>query len=267
MTTRTKIHFAHANGFPAGSYRLLLNSMRSHFDVIAIEKLAHNPNFPVDIGWQNQVSEIVHFLHENQAEPCYLVGHSFGAVVSYLTACLHPHMVKGLVLLDPPLITGLTSLLFGSARKLGFADRLSPSKQAMNRCTSWPKETNVENYFKGKALFRDMHPECIADYVGSAVKEMPDELKLDFDHHIEATIFRTIPLNLRRYKLPYHIPGLIITGEKTKVCKSSSIAPFVKKNNLEHQVVKGGGHMFPLEQPMLVASMLNDKIAQWESQD
>ncbi|MFA3792083.1 alpha/beta fold hydrolase [Aliiglaciecola sp. SL4] len=266
MTSYSKIHFAHANGFPAGSYRLLLDSLGQNFEVFAIDKLAHNANFPVVLGWQNQVSELMAFIQEKQAEPCYLVGHSFGAVVSYLTACQYPRMVKGLVLLDPPLITGLTSLLFKSARKLGFGDRLSPAKQAMNRCTSWPKGTNVEDYFKGKALFKDMHPECIADYVGSAVKEMPDEFKLDFDHRVEANIFRTIPLNLERYKLPGNLPAAIITGEKTKVCKNTLIAPFIKKNKLEHLVVKGGGHMFPLEQPQLVATMINDKISQWDSQ-
>ncbi|WP_353372238.1 alpha/beta hydrolase [Aliiglaciecola sp. NS0011-25] len=265
MKTNSKIHFAHANGFPAGSYRVLLDSLSSQHQVIAIDKLAHNPNFPVDFGWQNQVAELVEYLHEKQAEPCYLVGHSFGAVVSFLTACQHPKLVKGLVLLDPPLITGLTSLLFKSVRRLGLADRLSPAKQAMNRCTTWSKDTDVESYFKGKALFKDMHPECIADYVSSAVKETPDAFKLDFDHRIEANIFRTIPLNMGRYKLPENLPAMIITGEKTKVCKERLIAPFIKKNKLEHLVVKEGGHMFPLEQPNLVAELINQKIAQWES--
>lgn len=260
------IHFAHANGFPAGSYRVLLDDLRQRHQVLALEKFAHNPNFPVDYGWSNQVAELSDYLQSHQVLPCYLVGHSFGAVVSFLAACRHPQSVKGVILLDPPLITGLTGLLFKTIRRTPWADRLSPAKLAANRCTTWPKDTDLVNYFANKALFKNMHPECIEDYVSSAVKETPNDLMLDFDNNVEANIFRTIPLNMGTYKLPKSIPATIITGEKTKVCKQKLIAPFIAKNNLEHLVVKGGGHMFPLEQPQHVASLILDKIDQWESQ-
>ena len=42
------IVFSHANGFPAGTYRLLFDAWReAGFAVHAIDKVGHDPRFPV----------------------------------------------------------------------------------------------------------------------------------------------------------------------------------------------------------------------------
>jgi pimeloyl-ACP methyl ester carboxylesterase len=261
------IHFAHANGFPAASYELMLEQLRQTANVFAVDKFAHNPEFPLNLGWGNQVSELIHHMSENRALPCYLVGHSFGAVVSYMAACKHPDKVKGLIMLDPPLITGVTSMLFRALRPTALFDRFTPAKQTLNRCTSWPVDTDLVAYFKRKQLFKDMHPSCIEDYVDSAIKPTDNGYELDFDHNIEANIFRTIPLDLARFYGQLKVPGLLITGEKTKVCRPHLIAPFIKHNKLVHKQIKNGGHMFPLEQPLLVANMVTQQLAQWHNQE
>ncbi|GAA0857278.1 alpha/beta hydrolase [Aliiglaciecola litoralis] len=266
MTNRRNltVHFAHANGFPAASYSLLLDAIEPMARVLALDKFAHNPVFPLSRGWGNQVDELIHFLTENNGVPSYLVGHSFGAVVSYMAACLHPDKVKGLIMLDPPLFTGVTSAVVKVLRPTPLFDRLTPARQTLNRCTQWPKGTDLTAYFSGKQLFKNMHPTCIEDYTKAAVKETDEGFELDFDHTIEANIFRTIPLNISRFYGKLRVPAVLITGEKTTVCRPHLIAPFIKHNQLQHKTVKDGGHMFPLEQPLFVAEMIKQQLAAWE---
>lgn len=264
MTKPVTLHFAHANGFPASSYRKLFSYLEGQFSIIALEKFAHNPAFPVDQDWSNPVKELSQYLQENSEEPVYLVGHSFGAVVSYMTACKFPQMVKGLIMLDPPLITGLTSMVVRSIRKTPLFDRLTPAHQTLNRCTSWPKGTNLIEYFQNKTLFKDMHPESIANYVDAAIESHESGHSLSFDHKVEANIFRTIPLNIHRFYGKLQVPAKLITGQHTTVCRPKRIAPFIKYNQLEHQEIAQGGHMFPLEQPEKVAQLIEQIITKWE---
>lgn len=263
-STQPLMHFAHANGFPAASYTLMFEQLRESVQVCALDKFAHNPEFPLNRGWSNQVDELIHYLEKQTSEPCYLVGHSFGAVVSYMTACQYPEKIKGLIMLDPPLITGITSLMVRAIRPTPLFDRFTPALQTLNRCTWWSHDEDIVGYFKSKALFKDMHPTCIEDYVKAAVEPTDGGHKLTFDHITEANIFRTIPLDISRFYGKLTVPSLLVTGESTKVCVAKLIAPFIKRNHIRHMVLKKGGHMFPLEQPLTVATLIQQQISDWE---
>ncbi|BDX06830.1 alpha/beta fold hydrolase [Planctobacterium marinum] len=112
-----KLHFAHANGFPASSYQKLWRFFPDGFEVIAQEKFGHDSRFPVNDNWHNQVNELIHFLEANAGQPVYLVGHSFGGVISFLVSCQRPDLVKGLIMLDPPIMVGLMSHVFRILKK------------------------------------------------------------------------------------------------------------------------------------------------------
>ena len=264
---KIKLHFAHANGFPAGSYQRLFSHLEPDFEVMAIEKFAHNHQFPVSRDWQMQVEELKTFLLNQTDQPVFAVGHSFGAVISYMLACQHPKLVKGLIMLDPPLVTGLTAAVARLARATVLFDKFTPAQKAATRCISWPLETDMVDYFAQKALFKDMHIECIQDYVSAVINKDKAAFRLNFDHQVEADLFRTVPLNLSRYYGKLSVPAVLITGGNTQVCRPHLIRPFIKHNKLAHQVVDGGGHMFPLELPDQVAARINRQIRAWTSND
>lgn len=263
-TPKAKLHFAHANGFPAGSYALLFSQLSNDFDVIALEKFGHNAAFPVSKDWSKQVEELVNYVKSNSTEPVYAVGHSFGAVVSYMAVCEYPELFKGLIMLDPPLITGLTALVARGVKSTPLFDKFTPAKQTLNRCTRWDENTDLVDYFKNKNLFKNMHIQCVQDYVSSATEPSEQGYKLTFSHEVEAEIFRTLPLKIHQFYGKLSKPAVLITGEKTTVCKPKLIAPFIEKNGLEHYEIEGGGHMFPLEQPEKVGQMIAQQIHQWE---
>ena len=51
--------FFHGNSFPAGTYNMMLNDLRRRgMQVQALEKIGHNPAYPVTSNWPHLVEEI-----------------------------------------------------------------------------------------------------------------------------------------------------------------------------------------------------------------
>ena len=123
------INFAHANGFPSASYKKLFTHLPKGFKVIALDKYAHNTKYPVNDNWQNQIQEMIHFVEQNRIgkEKVVALGHSFGAVVSYMSVCKRPDLFSSLIMLDPPLITGFSRYLFRIAKYSRLIDRITPA--------------------------------------------------------------------------------------------------------------------------------------------
>jgi len=177
MTESTKInlHFAHANGFPAPSYQQLFNQLPDDFELHALTKFAHSARFPVSANLSNQVAELIDYLTHKVANPVYVVGHSFGAVVSFMAACERPDLIKGVIMLDPPIASGLARLVFKLLKHTPLIDKFSPAGKAKVRCQSWPLGTDLVAYFKSRALFKNFQLECIQDYVTAAIDEQKDK--------------------------------------------------------------------------------------------
>ncbi|HHJ4328519.1 TPA: alpha/beta fold hydrolase, partial [Klebsiella pneumoniae] len=120
------IFFAHANGFPSGSYRKLFDGLSAHYQVRHLQQHGHDPRFPVNDNWHNLVDELVHHLQQGDG-PVWGVGHSLGGVLHYHAALRHPELYRGLVMLDSPLLTGMDRLLIRTAKRFGFIDRITPA--------------------------------------------------------------------------------------------------------------------------------------------
>ena len=182
-----------------------------------------------------------------------------------MSACKRPDLFRGVILLDPPLITGLTRHVVNLLRKTPLFDHVTPAHKAITRCTEWPQGTDLVDYFSNKALFRNMDLQCVEDYVNAAIEETEGGYRLGFDHRVEAELFRTIPSNIAKFYGQLDVPGLLITGENSQVSTPRLVKPFKKHNQLSHEEVKGCGHMFPLEKPEWVAERINQQISQWRS--
>lgn len=261
----TTIHFAHANGFPAATYNTLFSALPADWNVLANPQFGHKPEFPVAGNWQKQVDELVWYLDsQEQYQPVWLAGHSFGAMLSYMTACRYPQRVKGVIMLDPPMVYGAKQWLVRGAKKLNLMDRITPSRLAKIRRTHWHKDDDLEGYFAGKALFRNMDKRCIRDYVAAGTVKDGENRRLTFDRQVEAEIFRHFPHNLHQFSGKLQCPGLMVAGSGSDVAKPSDRARFVKDNALEFRMFDGG-HMFPLEQPEKVAEIITTTIQRWQA--
>jgi pimeloyl-ACP methyl ester carboxylesterase len=264
-STKINLHFAHANGFPSGSYQQIFNQFPEEFEVHALTKFAHSERFPVNNNLENQVTELIDFLGHTVDNPIYVVGHSMGAVVSFMAACERPDLIKGLIMLDPPIASGLARIAFKLLKYSPLIDKFSPAGKAKVRCQNWPLGTDLVAYFQSKALFKNFQLECVQDYVASAIDELDGKLQLNFDAQIEASIYRNVPDNLNRFYKRLSVPALLVTGSHSDVCIPAFYSTFVKKTKIEHLIFQEGGHMFPLEKPQQVAKVISDKIRLWEN--
>lgn len=254
----------HANGFPAGSYQTLFDYLPQQYQVISNEKYGHNEEYPVENNWQPLVDELINFVTQQlkiyQQEQVINVGHSFGGVISFIAACQQPELFKGLIMLDPPVLTGSTALAIKFIKKTRLIDKFSPAGKAKVRRTHWPLGTDIAKLFARRQLFKNFDKRCLDDYVRHGIIEKNEQLELVFSAQVEADIFRNLAVNLSSYKNQLKIPATLIYAEQTDVCPHSYFKKFAKLNNSIQLTTTSGGHMFPLEQPQKTAQLISQII-------
>ena len=265
--SKTLINFVHANGFPAGSYHTFFNYFPEKFQILSLEKYGHNTKYPVENNWQPLVDELINFVEqqllESDEEKVVGIGHSFGGVISFIAACQRPELFKGLIMLDPPVVTGSTALAMRLIKKTKLIDKFSPAGKAETRRTHWPLGSDVEKLFARRQLFKNFDARCLTDYVASGITEKNNQLELSFSAKVEADIFRNLAANLSSYKNKLTIPTYLIYGEDSTVFPHKFFKKFTKLNSMITLKITTGGHMFPLEQPENTANMINELISSW----
>src|SRR5437870_13259241 len=101
---RELLHFAHGNGFPSPCYRQLLEGLEGRYDCSYIDRIGHNPQFPVTENWPFLIDEVIDSVNRQAGQPVIAVGHSLGGVLSLLAAIKEPTLFKAVIMLDSPLL-------------------------------------------------------------------------------------------------------------------------------------------------------------------
>jgi len=264
---KTLINFVHANGFPAGSYQTLFNYLPNEYKVISHEKYGHNSQYPVENNWQPLVDELVDFVKQqltiNKQQQVISIGHSFGGVIAFIAACQQPQLFKGLIMLDPPVVTGSTAVAVKLLKKVRLMDRFSPAGKAKSRRTNWPLNTDMVTLFSSRDLFKRFDERCLSDYIDHGIIKRNNQLELVFSAQVETDIFRNLAANLSQYKNQLSVPASLIYADKTTVFPHIYFKRFAKLNKNIKVEITQGGHMFPLEHPEKTAQLLSNTMAQW----
>lgn len=250
------LHFAHANGFPGQSYRVLLEPMQNQWQIKTLDRLGHQPNFPVNQNWDALVDELLQHLDETcDNHPVVGVGHSLGGVVTYMAALKAPERFSQIVLLDPPLMTGIDSLGLKLGKRFGFIDKITPAGITKGRRSHFPDQTTAVNYFAGKKLFKDFHPQALQDYVKFGTEEgSSGGIQLRFSPAVEVAIFRNLADNLTGSHRKLKVPASVIRGESSDLITRPREQ---RLRNMGFEIYQvPGGHMFPLEHPELTRQCL-----------
>lgn len=257
MSHLPTLAFAHANGFPGGSYRCFLHELADEYRVEAVPLLGHDPAYPVDRDWHSLSLELEAWL-EGLPRPLVAVGHSMGAVLLFMVASRRPEWFRALVMLEPPLVNGWPALAFNLLRRLGMADRITPAGKSRGRRDHWPDRDSVESYFRSRALFRRFHPRCLQDYLDAGLERDDSGYHLRYDPAVEVAIFRTTPGNTGRYpRLP--VPAAVVSALDSDKRFHDAAARHARGQGMTHRFVPGG-HLFPLEQPEHAAAELRSLL-------
>jgi pimeloyl-ACP methyl ester carboxylesterase len=246
---RPILHFAHANGFPAGCYRVLLEPLKGQWQLECLDRFGHNPAFPVNHNWQSLVDELLQHLHITCGDqPVTGIGHSLGGVITYMAALEQPQRFEQIILLDPPLMTGLDSLGLKLAKRFGFIDRVTPAGITRGRRSHWPSRAQALSYFASKTLFRHFHPQALNDYIEQGMEPAPQGgIRLRFEPHIELAIFRHLADHLSSSHRHLKVPATLLCGQQSDLLTPKRLQQ-LQRRGFRCQILPGG-HMFPLEHP------------------
>ncbi|QLZ68845.1 alpha/beta hydrolase [Legionella sp. PC1000] len=249
------IHFAHGNGFPALCYKQMLDRLEEEFDYCYIDKIGHDPLFPVSENWHNLVSEVIASVKKQADRPVIAVGHSLGGILSLLAAVEQPELFKAVIMLDSPLIGTFKSSMVRLAKALGIIDRVTPAFRTRSRRMYWKDHDQLMGYLKTRELFKTFTDVCLNDYITYGLKYKDDGYHLRFDRHIEYQIYRTIPHVIPNYEGKLLIPAALIYGDKSTVVGKMDVRYMKKYFNVTSHKTKGT-HLFPMEHPEFVAKQI-----------
>lgn len=256
-----QIHFSHANGFPAGSYRTLFEYLKPEYQIGSIERIGHNPDYPVTNNWSLLYNELIEYCETHYKEPVILMGHSLGAVVSCMVAINRPDLVKALIMLDAPIPTLIQKLALKLSKRFGFIDYITPASRTKNRCTQWQSKQAAIDYFNQRRLMQRFDSRCLHDYVEQGTRESKDGgVELSFNHDVEMAIYRSIPDNISP-RAKFQCPAAIFAGSQSDVFWQAN-GRLMQKMGMYLDWVESG-HMFPLELPELTAHKVKQFLASY----
>jgi pimeloyl-ACP methyl ester carboxylesterase len=244
------IVFAHANGFPAGTYRVLFEAWRAAgFRVEAPEKFGHDPAFPVTSNWPHVREELAGFV-ERCGEPAYLVGHSLGGFLSLLVACRHPALVRGVVMLDSPIVAGWRAHSVQVAKATGLIRRVSPGRVSQRRRERWPSRDAAHAHFAAKHAFARWDPRVLTHYVESGLQDSDDGVTLAFRRDVETRLYNTLPHHLSAVlkRHPPRVPVSFVAGTQSAEIRQVTLAA-TRAVVRERLSWIEGTHLFPMERP------------------
>ena len=255
------IVFSHANSFPAGTYRLLFDLLqRRGCEVQAIERFGHDPRYPVTNNWPHLVQHLADFTGEQVerlGEPVFLVGHSLGGFLSVMAAARHPERVRGVVLLDSPLIGGWKANALGVAKRTQVVGSISPGKVSRQRRYAWSDNTEALEHFRRKKAFARWHPQVLQDYITHGLEDHDGQRVLAFHRDVETAIYNTLPHNLSALLRahPLRCPVAFIGGRASDEMKQVGMRMTLRITG-GRTTMLDGSHLFPMENPHATAAAI-----------
>ena len=267
--SRPLIIFSHGNSFPASTYGAMTADLeRRGYTVKAIEKLGHDPAYPVTSNWPHLVQQLADFAAlqaTNSGSPIVLVGHSLGGFLSLMCAARHPDLahgnLRGVVLLDSPIINGWRAKALGLAKLTRLAGRLGPGAISQKRKNQWASKEAVFLHFRGKKAFALWTDDALHAYVNNGTEPDGTQHRLAFDRNIETAIYNSLPHNMGALmaRSPPQCPVAFIGGQQSLEIGRVGLS-LTRRVTQGHLRLIEGSHLFPIEHPQATAAAVDEEI-------
>ena len=256
------IVFSHANGFPAGTYRVLFDAWRAAgHRVHAVAQFGHDLRFPVTNNWPHLRDQLLHCIEWEAAAPVYLVGHSMGGYLSVLAASRRPDLVCGVVLLDAPILGGAIAQMVRLGKLTGAVERYSPGRVSAGRRQHWPDAQAAHAHFEAKPAFARWAPEVLRDYIACGMQADATHRgaghTLTFRREVETAIYNTVPHHLVALLRghPLRCPMAFIGGTHSVENRRVGLRTTERLAQGRLSWIEGS-HLFPFEQPDAAAAQV-----------
>lgn len=256
------LHFAHANGFNAETYKSLLAPLADRFHIYAEDQRGHGfstlpapPGFAK--GWTVFRDDMTGFLDRLGDGPMLLAGHSLGGTVSLMAAAARPDLVRGLILIEPVFVPALMFWLYRlfAATGLGRPKVVDFVERAAKRRDVFDSAMSAEKAYGGNGAFKSWSGEMVRNYVAGGTLPIEDgRVRLACAPRVEAEGYAGTPGGIYRLAGKVRCPVTLICGENPgSTCRPREAAVFARlKPDTRIVTVAGAGHFLPMERPDIV---------------
>lgn len=260
MSDKPIVHFIHGNSFPAGTYRQMFSALEAHYDLRALDMHGHNPAYPVSHDWPHLVQELIDTLLKNYEAPVILLGHSLGGILALMAASRRPDLVRCVVMIDSPVVSGWRAVVLKTFKSLGLLERFSPSRLSDKRRNLWRDEQEAFEHFAAKDKFSIWPEAVLQDYINAGMVPHSEGIALKFQREIESIIYLTLPSNLGKIaKQGLKVPIGFVGGTESIECRQGGLGA-TKKLCGEYFVQLNAGHLLPMELPEQTAEAVRQMI-------
>ncbi len=255
--------FAHANGYPPGSYSRFLSKLGGTFHVYAPKQRpiwgGDDPEKEME-SWDTLADDLIVFIEKLRIAPVTGTGHSMGGTATLFAAAKRPDLFRKIVLIDPVFLGTPQAPIPRMPKKV--MEQSPMIRKTLDRPDIWNTRQEAYDFHRPKKVFARIPDEVMWDYVNHGMKETPEgKIALKYPKLWEAHLYCTPPFVWQMLK-DVKVPLAAIYAEHTDL-----ITPPVRneweKLRPDHRLIeaKDVGHLLPLEKPSVVADLVLGALA------
>jgi len=266
------IVFSHANGYPPGTYRQLLESISQGYRLYAMEMRPLWQKYSRNVikNWDPLSTDLIRFIDQIKTKPVTGIGHSMGGTATLLAALQFPSYFRSIILIDPVFFLPAFNILWNIISLVKLDYQLHPLiKGTLRRKAIFKSKQEMFANYRTKTVFEKISDTVLWDYVNSlAIMNEEGAYNLIYPPEWEAWIYATGSKSDRliwRNIAYLKVPSLIIRGEQSNTFLKST-ADRVNKKNPEVKIitVPDAGHLIPLEYPDRVSTLIKEFLLEYD---
>lgn len=250
----------HAAGFLPWLWHPVARRLCSHYRVVAPYFCDHRDSDlnAGGLSWMQMAEDLYRLCDRIEPDRLFVVGHSMGASVATLAEAACGPRAEAMILIEPIYMPAP----FYEAP--GRVETHPLAAKALKRKNRWQSRDEAKAYLKTKTLFSDWDSEVMALYTRYGMAESAGGgIELTCHPAREAALFlggqnRNPWPELGRIQCPV----LVLEGENSgnreliDLKKAATAFP-----NGRHRLVRGAGHLIPMEKPGEIAEIILDFIS------
>lgn len=261
------MHFAHANAYPPGSYRRLLQTLAADHRVLAMrQRPLWNGSRPEELdSWHLMGDDLIDFFEQQGLIEAIGVGHSMGGVATMAAAVKRPELFRALVLIEPVFLPPSALRAIEQLQDQVGMDDFPLVRVALSRRSKWPDHESAFEHFRGKAVFSRWSDDTLMDYVAHGLREGEDGyLELSYSKEWEARIYATIPGDVWEVVPEISQPTLAMRGAESDTLGEKAWGLWKElQPQATFRLYEESGHLLPMEKPASVAEAIGSFLKEF----
>ena len=265
--TGPQAQLLHANGFCAGTYSPFVKHLTGDLHVMASDIRGHGASqFPSSQRirhWNIFAEDLKALIEKAMSPPIIGMGHSLGAVTTYIAAAKYPRLFSCLILIDPTILPRRHLWPMAVMRMFGLAAKIPLAQTARRRRKTFEsKKEALKRFAAGRGIFKYWSKDFVEAYLECGLLENdPETAVLTCDPEHEAQIFESVPLDVWTYARQIACPVLAIRGEHSgafTVDAAERLGRLIPDFKLI--TIPQAGHFVPMGKPVECARVIKEFI-------